>query len=109
MTRFWAGVDAGTYHHHCVLIDDDGKHLLSRRVPNDEAELLNLIAEVNELSGGAVRWATDLNHGGAALLIALLASHGQELLYIPSRTVHHAFRDLSRRREDRREGCCRYR
>jgi transposase len=32
----------------------------------------------------------DLNAGGAALLIALLASHGQRLLYIPGRTVHHA-------------------
>lgn len=92
MSRFWAGVDAGKYHHHCVLIDDDGKQLLSRRVPNGEAELLNLIAEVNELSDGAVRWATDLNHGGAALLIALLANHGQELLYIPGRAVHHASR-----------------
>ncbi len=37
-------------------------------------------------------WAVDLNAGGAALLIALLASHGQRLLYIPGRTVHHASR-----------------
>ena len=92
MSQFWAGVDAGKHHHHCVLIDDDGKHVLSRRVPNDEQELLNLIGEVHELSGSAVQWATDQNHGGAALLIALLASHGQELLYIPGRTVHHAAR-----------------
>ncbi|WP_300590809.1 IS110 family transposase [Microbacterium sp.] len=92
MSRFWAGVDAGKHHHHCVLIDDDGKHVLSRRVPNDEHDLLNLIGEVHELSRGAVLWATDQNHGGAALLIALLASHGQELLYIPGRTVHHAAR-----------------
>lgn len=42
-------MDAGKYHHHCVLIDDDGKRLLSRRVPNDEQELLSLIAEVCEL------------------------------------------------------------
>lgn len=90
MSRFWAGVDAGKYHHHCVLIDDDGRQLLSRRVPNDEQELLHLIAEVNELCTGSLSWATDLNHGGAALFISLLASHGQELLYIPGRTVHHA-------------------
>lgn len=35
-------------------------------------------------------WAVDLDHGGAALLIALLAAHGQRLLYIPGPTVHHA-------------------
>jgi len=92
LSRFWAGVDAGKHHHHCVLIRDDGEHVLSRRVPNDEHELLNLIAEVHELSRGAVVWATDQNHGGASLLIALLASHRQELLYIPGRTVHHAAR-----------------
>lgn len=37
-------------------------------------------------------WAVDLNAGGAALLIALLTSHGQRLLRIPGRTVHHASR-----------------
>jgi hypothetical protein len=35
-------------------------------------------------------WATDLNAGGAALLIELLAVHEQQLLYIPGRIVHHA-------------------
>ena len=34
--------------------------------------------------------ATDLNAGGAALLIALLAERGQQLLYIPGRIAHHA-------------------
>jgi transposase len=37
-----------------------------------------------------VCWATDLNAGGAALLITLLAAHSQRLLYIPGRVVHHA-------------------
>jgi len=35
-------------------------------------------------------WAMDLNHGGPALLIALLVAHGQNILYIPGRIVHHA-------------------
>lgn len=35
-------------------------------------------------------WAVDLNSGGAALWIALLVSHGQQVLYIPGRSVHHA-------------------
>ena len=65
--------------------------MLSRRVANDESALLELIASVLALAGeGEVVWATDLNAGGAALLIALLASGGQQVLYIPGRIVHHA-------------------
>jgi hypothetical protein len=87
----WAGVDAGKVAHHCVVIDADGQRVLSRRVVNDEAALIDLIRAVKELAGGgSVRWAIDLNSGGAALLITLLLDDEQELLYIPGRTVHHA-------------------
>lgn len=89
--HLWAGVDAGKAHHHCVVIDAEGSRLLSQRIPNDERALLQLLATVLELSAGdPVVWATDLNHGGSALLIALLVGHGQDILYIPGRTVHHA-------------------
>ncbi|AJC54085.1 putative transposase [Streptomyces sp. 769] len=89
--ELWAGTDAGKAQHHCTVIDADGKRRLSRRVDNDEATLLQLIADVVELSeGGPVTWAIDLNAGGAALMIALLTDNGQQVLYIPGRTVHHA-------------------
>ena len=89
MPELWAGVDAGKAHHHCVVINAEGTKVLSRRVPNNEAELLELIAAVRALSTD-VLWAIDLNAGGGALLIALLVNHDQPLLYIPGRTVHHA-------------------
>lgn len=67
--------------------------MLSRRVPNKEPELLELIGDVLALAEDSpVTWAVDLNAGGGALLIALLTGHGQRLLYIPGRTVHHASR-----------------
>jgi transposase len=88
MARAWAGVDAGKAHHHCVVIDADGKRLLSRRVANDEPDLLALIGEVAAI--GEVTWAVDLPDGGAALLIGLLVAAGQELLYIPGRAVNRA-------------------
>ncbi|MFF4393996.1 IS110 family transposase [Streptomyces sp. NPDC001552] len=89
--ELWAGTDAGKAEHHCVVIDTDGKRKLSRRVPNDETALLQLVGDVLELSdGGPVTWAIDLNAGGAALMIALLTDNGQQVLYIPGRTVHHA-------------------
>jgi transposase len=91
LVHIWAGIDAGKANHHCVVIDADGNRLLSQRVPNDEPALLELIANVLNLGAGAeVIWATDLNHGGPALLIALLVAHGQNILYIPGRIVHHA-------------------
>jgi transposase len=74
-----------------MAIDSDGQQLLSRRVTNDEAALLELIAAVTTLAdGGEVTWAIDLNAGGAALLITLLIAADQRLLYIPGRTVYHA-------------------
>ncbi|MDP7702878.1 IS110 family transposase [Mycobacterium sp. TY815] len=87
----WAGVDGGKSDHYCVVIDADGKRLLSRRVANDESALLDLIGAVQTLAdGGELTWAIDLNAGGAALLITLLIAAEQRLLYIPGRTVHHA-------------------
>src|SRR5215472_2560211 len=91
MTAVWAGIDSGKRAHHCAVIDTTGRMLLSRRVVNDEAALVELIAAVLALaSGDQVVWATDLNTGGAALLIALLGERGQRVLYIPGRIVHHA-------------------
>lgn len=90
MPTLWAGIDAGKRTHHCVVIDRDGIVLLSTKVSNDETELLDLIATVIEIDDGEVCWATDLTDGGAGLLIALLAAHGQQLLYLPGRIVHHA-------------------
>lgn len=87
----WAGTDAGKSDHFCVVIDADGRRLLSRRVANDEAALLELISTVTAMAdGGEVTWAIDLNAGGAALLITLLIAAEQRLLYLPGRTVHHA-------------------
>lgn len=91
MPAFWIGIDSGKRAHHCVMIDQTGTVLLSKRIENDEIVLLDLITTVAEIAaGGEVCWATDLNAGGAALLIELLAAHAQQLLYIPGRIVHHA-------------------
>ncbi|MFI5868070.1 IS110 family transposase [Streptomyces sp. NPDC051546] len=91
MPELWAGTDAGKAEHHCTVIDQDATVLLSRRVPNGESELLQLLGDVLDLADGEpVTWAVDLNAGGAALWITLLVSHGQKLLYLPGRSVHHA-------------------
>ncbi|MCX4752439.1 IS110 family transposase [Kitasatospora purpeofusca] len=89
MNRIWAGIDSGKSHHHCVVLDVEGRKLLSRRVANDEPELLQLLGDVLAL-GEEVTWAVDMADGGAALLITLLVDHDQPLLYIPGRAVNRA-------------------
>ncbi|MCP2311821.1 IS110 family RNA-guided transposase [Kitasatospora paracochleata] len=91
MSRIWAGIDSGKGHHHGLALDADGKTLLSRRVANDEPELLQLVGDVLALaSGDQVTWAIDMTGGEPALLLSLLMSHGQEVLYIPGRLVNRA-------------------
>ncbi|MFI1761410.1 IS110 family transposase [Streptomyces sp. NPDC020800] len=89
MAAVWAGIDAGKTHHHCVAIDDSGRRLLSRRVANDELELLELLTTVVK-PGDEVTWGIDLADGGAALAIAILLSHGQSVHYISGRAIHRA-------------------
>ncbi|NEC92669.1 IS110 family transposase [Streptomyces sp. SID12501] len=87
--RIWAGMDIGKEHHHCVVINERGERLLSRRVLNDETALLELIRDVLDIDRD-VLWAIDINHGVAALVIGLLLNHDQPMAYLTGRAVHHA-------------------
>jgi transposase len=85
----WIGIDAGKGHHHAVLIDRDGQRLLSRRVINDQPDLVALINTVQDRVVDPV-WAIDLAAGSASLLIALLLQHGQRVVYLPGIAVNRA-------------------
>ncbi|MEU9788212.1 IS110 family transposase [Streptomyces phaeochromogenes] len=89
MAAIWAGIDAGKTHHHCVAIDESGHRLLSRRVANDEPELLELLTDVLAL-GDEASWGIDLADGGAALAITVLLNHDQTVHYISGRAIHRA-------------------
>lgn len=71
------------------MIDEKGERLLSRRVLNNETQLVELIADVLALSED-VLWAVDINRGGGALVIGLLLDHDQPMVYLPGLAVHHA-------------------
>src|SRR5215204_6497110 len=64
MPAVWAGIDSGKRTHHCVVIDQSGLVLLSRRVTNDEAELLELIGATRgkhpQVIADQARMRTDL-------------------------------------------------
>ncbi|GAA2377743.1 IS110 family transposase [Streptomyces cuspidosporus] len=91
MSRIWAGTDCGKAHHHTLVLDAEGTTLLSRRVANDEPELLKLIGDVLDLADGRkLTWAMDMTGGEPGLLINLLVAHAQELVYIPGVAVNRA-------------------
>jgi transposase len=89
MDKAWAGVDAGKEFHWAHVLDASGRELLSRKVENDEAQLLMLIDEALALAEEVI-WALDQPGGGAALLLALLWERNQRVLYVPGLTVDRA-------------------
>ena len=85
----WVGIDAGKGHHHVVLIDGNGRPLLSRRVVNDELELAALIDVICDRVTN-LTWAIDLADGAGALMIALLLHRAQPVFYLPGIAVNRA-------------------
>lgn len=61
--------------------------MFSRKVDNDETEILQFIAAACE-TADEVRWAVDVSGRASTLLLALLVAHGQQVVYVPGRTVH---------------------
>lgn len=82
MGKAWAGIDAGKVLHWAHAVDASGEPLLSRRVENDEADLLKLFGEVLSVAEDIV-WSIDQSGGTATLLLALLWERGQRFLYVP--------------------------
>ncbi|AKL68961.1 MULTISPECIES: IS110 family transposase [Streptomyces] len=85
--RVWTGIDAGKGHHWAAVVDETGATLWSRKVDNDEAAILTALGEILDLAD-EVRWAVDISGTSSALLLALLAAHGQRAVYVPGRTVN---------------------
>jgi transposase len=89
MNKAWVGVDAGKEFHWAHVLDASGRQLLSRKVENDEADILELIDEALSLAEKVV-WAVDQPGGSAALLLGLLWERNQRVLYIPGLSVDRA-------------------
>ncbi|MFG2369841.1 IS110 family transposase [Streptomyces mirabilis] len=85
--RIWVGIDAGKGHHWAVALDAEGERLFSTKVINDETQILSLIETARE-KADEVRWAVDISGRASTLLVALLVAHGQQVVYVPGRTVN---------------------
>ncbi|PNG23749.1 IS110 family transposase [Streptomyces cahuitamycinicus] len=87
LSQAWCGIDAGKGHHWAAVVDETGTTLWSKKIDNDETAILMALGEILDLAD-EVRWAVDISGTASALLIALLASHGQQAVYVPGRTVN---------------------
>lgn len=85
--RVWAGIDAGKAHHWAAVVDETGATLRSKKIHNDESAILTALGEILALDDEA-HWAVDISGTASALLLALLAAHGQQAVYVPGRTVN---------------------
>lgn len=85
--RVWVGIDAGKAHHWAAVVDETGATLWSKKINNDESAILAALGEILALAD-EVRWAVDISGTASALLLALLAAHGQRAVYVPGRTVN---------------------
>ncbi|MEU6284372.1 IS110 family transposase [Streptomyces sp. NPDC047028] len=85
--QVWVGVDAGKGHHWAAVVDETGATLWSKKIDNDESAILTALGEVLSLADQA-HWAVDISGTSSALLLALLAAHGQRAVYVPGRTVN---------------------
>ncbi|MFH9016640.1 transposase [Streptomyces sp. NPDC017943] len=83
----WTGTDIGKAHHHTVVLNNDGDVLLSRRVVNDEPELLDLSSDVAALAEDVV-WSIDVADRMASLLVNLPLNHEQTVFYLPGLAVN---------------------
>ncbi|MEU9256600.1 IS110 family transposase [Streptomyces sp. NPDC048270] len=81
------GIDAGKGHHWVAVVDGTGATLWSQKVDNDESVIMTAIGEILGLAD-EVHWAVDISGTSSALLLALLAAHGQQAVYVPGRTVN---------------------
>lgn len=84
--KAWIGVDIGKTHHWVCAVDERGQKLLSVKVLNDEAQILEMITAAGGLAGGRV-WAIDILGTPSALLLALLAQAGEQVRYASGRVV----------------------
>jgi transposase len=85
--RIWVGIDAGKGHHWAAAVDETGATIWSKKIENDESAILTALGEILDLAD-EVHWAVDISSRSSALLLALLAAHGQQAVYVPGRTVN---------------------
>ena len=74
------GLDIGKTHHWVCALDGAGKPLLSRKIANDETEIVTLLTTASALAQQLV-WVVDIIGAPSALILSLLTRAGQSVRY----------------------------
>ncbi len=77
----FVGVDVGKGQHHAVALDRNGKRLYNKALPNDEAKLRTLIAELK--THGRLLFVVDQPSTIGALPVAVARAEGVLVAYLP--------------------------
>lgn len=85
--QIWVGIDVGKAAHHACAIDSDGKVVFSQKIGNDQHAVEALIARAAK-SAQQVQWAVDLTSPMALLLITVLLTAGQDVIYVPGQVTN---------------------
>ncbi|MBF6229615.1 IS110 family transposase [Nocardia abscessus] len=84
--RIWIGIDVGKVGHHVCVVDEAGKVCWSGKLANDQRGIEAVINRAHQ-TGLELRWAIDLTSPLAALLITVLLTAGEPVVYVPGRMV----------------------
>ncbi|WP_067840312.1 IS110 family transposase [Nocardia lijiangensis] len=84
--RLWIGIDVGKANHHVCVVDENAKVCWSGKLANDQRAIEAVIDRARN-TGIELRWAIDLTSPFAALLITVLLSAGESVVYVPGRMV----------------------
>lgn len=84
--RIWIGIDVGKIGHHVCVVDENGKVCWSGKLANDQRAIEAVINRAHQ-TGIELRWAIDLTSPLAALLITVLLTAGESVVYVPGRMV----------------------
>jgi transposase len=82
----WIGIDVGKVGHHVCVVDENGKVCWSGKLANDRRAIETVIDRARK-TGIELQWAIDLTSPLAALLITVLLTAGESVVYVPGRTV----------------------
>jgi transposase len=85
--QVWVGIDVGKASHHVCAIDEVGKVVWSQRLANEQRAIDQLIDRAHR-TAGQVQWAIDLTSPMALMLITVLLSAEQSVVYVPGRVVN---------------------
>ena len=85
--QVWVGIDVGKASHHACAVDETGKVVWAQKLANQQRAVEQVIDRAHQ-TADQVRWAIDLTSPMALMLITVLLSAEQSVVYVPGKVVN---------------------